>query len=70
MNKQKTGVIGEGEKTIVISAKISPDLFEKMEEVRDGLDIPTRNELIIRAIRLYYANYRHGIEQRGAAHEL
>jgi Predicted transcriptional regulators containing the CopG/Arc/MetJ DNA-binding domain and a metal-binding domain len=46
----------------VISAKVSPELFDKMEEVRDGLGIPTRNEVIIRAIRMYYANYRFAIE--------
>ena len=47
--------------TRVISAKISPELLKEMDEIQSGLGIKTRNELIIRAIRLYSACYRFGL---------
>lgn len=63
--KNKTSVVIVKEQTkTTIAAKVTPDIIEKMDEVQNGLGIPTRNELIIRAITLYYANYRHGIEQK------
>jgi hypothetical protein len=37
----------------VISAKISPELFGELEDLRESLHIPTRQELIERALRWY-----------------
>ncbi len=37
----------------VISAKISPELFTELEDLRESLHIPTRQELIERALRWY-----------------
>ena len=36
-----------------VSAKISEDLFKEIEEIRKGLGIETRNELITRSLALY-----------------
>jgi hypothetical protein len=45
----------------VISAKVPPEMVDMMDEMRNALNIETRNELIIRAIRLYHAAYLHGL---------
>ena len=37
----------------LVSAKISDDLFGDVEEIRKGLGIETRNELITRSLTLY-----------------
>jgi len=37
----------------VISAKISMDLLRETDAMREALNIETRNELIIRALRFY-----------------
>jgi len=66
-DKNKEGVLKEREPKCVISAKIPPELLEKMDEMQEGLCIETRNELIVRSVRLYYANYIHGIEKGGSA---
>jgi len=55
-------------KPCVISAKVPQELLDKMNEAQSGLEIPTRNELIVRAIRLYYSSYRYGMEN-GKANE-
>jgi hypothetical protein len=45
----------------VISAKVPPEMVDIMDEMQNALKIETRNELIIRAIRLYHVAYRSGI---------
>ena len=45
----------------VISAKVPPEMVEQMDEMQNSLNIETRNELIVRAIRLYHAAYLHGL---------
>lgn len=37
----------------MISAKISEELLEEIEDLRIALNIPTRQELIERALRLF-----------------
>ncbi len=38
-----------------VSAKVTMDLFYEMEEIRDILKIETRQEYIVRALRIYNA---------------
>lgn len=38
---------------VVISAKIDEELFEEIEYLRKGLGIPTRQEFVERALRLF-----------------
>lgn len=47
----------------VVTAKIPQELFDKCEDVRNSLDIKTRNELIERALRLYIAAYAYGVSK-------
>jgi metal-responsive CopG/Arc/MetJ family transcriptional regulator len=49
----------------MISAKVPPELLADMDEMQNSLNIETRNELITRAIRLYLAAYRFGLEGPG-----
>lgn len=42
-----------GEEVVVISAKISEELLDDIEYLRIALDIPTRQEFIERALRLF-----------------
>jgi len=66
-NKLERGVIEkENIKLIGISAKVAPDLLEKMNEIKSGLDI-NNTELVKRALQLYYASYKHALEKEGAA---
>jgi hypothetical protein len=45
----------------VISAKVPPEMVDFMDKMQNTLGIETRNELIIRAIRLYHAAYLHSL---------
>ena len=47
----------------VISAKISPDFFDDLEDLRESLHIPTRQELIERSLRLYLHSVREASRQ-------
>lgn len=48
---------------IVISAKVPPTLAEEIDSVAGLLNIPTRNEFIERAVRLYIGAFR-GVERQ------
>ena len=47
----------------VISAKISPDFFDDLEDLRESLHIPTRQELIERSLRLFIHSAREASRQ-------
>jgi len=52
--------------TKMISAKISPDLFDEIEEIRESLRIETRNEIVERALLLYVSSFHYAVQTTNA----
>jgi hypothetical protein len=62
--------MNEKRETKMISAKICPDLFDDIEELKELLRIGTRNEIVERALQFYVSSFHYAAQTTNAINNL